>query len=337
MKTTSKKIRALDLFCGAGGSSWGAREAGVEIVAAFDLWPLAGEAHDTNFPEAEFIDGRLEEHDVDALAKKYGKIDLILASPECTNHSPAKGNKPRCEKSKDTAFQVVRFAKAFKPRWLVIENVVSMRRWKRYSEFKQALEALGYKLQEQILNSAHFGVAQSRRRLFLTADLNQQPPKIIPRKRTVNKVADIVDLNGTYKWTPLRAPKRATATLERAERGIAAMGADKPFLLVYYGSDGGGGWQKLNRPLRTITTVDRFALVKPDREHGHVMRMLQVPELQAAMGMPAKMKLEAGTRRDRIKMIGNAVCPAGNEAGDQNADRFISTIPSWPIQIQTKG
>ena len=132
---------------------------------------------------------------------------------------------------------------------------------------------------------------------------------MIPRKRTVSKVADIVDLNGKYKWTPLRAPKRAIATLERAERGIAVMGADKPFLLVYYGSDGGGGWQKLNRPLRTITTVDRFALVKPDKEHGHVMRMLQVPELQAAMGMPVKMKLEAGTRRDRIKMIGNAVCP----------------------------
>ena len=64
------KIRALDLFCGAGGSSWDAREAGVEIVAAFDLWPLAGEAHDTNFPEAEFISGRLEEQDVVALAKK---------------------------------------------------------------------------------------------------------------------------------------------------------------------------------------------------------------------------------------------------------------------------
>lgn len=309
MKATTSKIRALDLFCGAGGSSWGAREAGVEIVAAFDLWPLAGEAHDANFPEAEFISGRLEEQDIDALVDRLGKIDLILASPECTNHSPAKGNKPRCEQSKDTAFQVVRFAKAFKPRWIVIENVVNMRKWTRYAEFKAALEALGYKLQEQVLNSAHFGVAQSRRRLFLTADLKQEPPKIVPSNRAVSKVAGILDLNGKFKWTPLRAPKRAVATLERAERGIAAMGANKPFLLVYYGSDGGGGWQKLNRPLRTITTVDRFALVKPDTEHGHVMRMLQVPELQAAMGMPLKMKLEAGTRRDRIKMIGNAVCP----------------------------
>ena len=118
-----------------------------------------------------------------------------------------------------------------------------------------------------------------------------------------------MDLNGAYRWTPLRRPNRAKATLERAERGFAALGETKPFLLVYYGSDGGGGWQRLNRPFRTITTVDRFALVKPDPESGHVMRMLQVPELQAAMGMPSKMKLEAGTRRDRIKMIGNAVCP----------------------------
>lgn len=303
------KVRALDLFCGAGGSSWGAREAGVEIVAAFDLWPLAGEAHDANFPEAEFISGRLEDHDVDALVKRLGPINLILASPECTNHSPAKGNKPRCEQSKDTAFQVVRFAGAFKPRWIIIENVVNMRKWTRYAEFKAALVALGYHLQEQVLNSAHFGVPQSRRRLFLVADRQQMPPKVTPRKTAPKKVADIVDLNGTYKWTPLRQPNRAKPTLERAERGFAALGKTSPFLLVYYGSDGGGGWQRLNRPLRTITTVDRFALVKPDPEHGHVMRMLQVPELQAAMGMPPKMKFETGSRRERIKMIGNAVCP----------------------------
>jgi DNA (cytosine-5)-methyltransferase 1 len=303
------RIRTLDLFCGVGGSSWGAREAGVEIVAAFDFWPLAGHAHDANFPEAEFIPGRLEDLDVDALVERLGPIDLILASPECTNHSPAKGNKPRCEQSKDTALQVVRFAEAFKPRWLVVENVVNMRKWTRYAEFGFALEKLGYKLREQVLNSSHFGVPQSRRRLFLMADKQQAPPKVMPSKTEPRNVADIVDLNGKYPWTPLRKPNRAKATIERAERGFAALGKATPFLLVYYGSDGAGGWQQLTRPLRTITTVDRFALVRPDRKHGHVMRMLQVPELQAAMGMPHRMRLESGTRRDRIKMIGNAVCP----------------------------
>jgi DNA (cytosine-5)-methyltransferase 1 len=303
------KIRALDLFCGAGGSSWGARQAGIEIVAAFDLWPLAGEVHDANFPETEFIPGRLEDHNVDALKKRLGPIDIILASPECTNHSPAKGNKPRCERSKETAFQVVRFTAAFSPRWIVIENVINMRKWFRYSEFKSALENLGYNLHEQVLNSAHFGVPQSRRRLFILADRKHIPTKVTPPKTETKNIAKIVNLNGAYKWTPLNQPNRAKATIERAGRGFATIGRKKPFLLVYYGSDGCGGWQRLNRPLRTITTVDRFALVKPDPEHGHVMRMLQVPELQAAMGMPPNMKFETGTRRDRIKMIGNAVCP----------------------------
>jgi DNA (cytosine-5)-methyltransferase 1 len=302
-------IRALDLFCGAGGSSWGAREAGIDIVAAFDLWPLAGAVHDANFPEAEFIPGRLEDHDVDALVNRLAPINLILASPECTNHSPAKGNKPRCERSKETAFQVVRFARAFKPRWVVVENVVNMRRWSRYAEFKAELGRLGYHLHEQILNSAHFGVPQSRQRLFLLADSQKIPPQVTSRKAAPKSIRGVLDLNGKYRWTPLRQPKRAKATIKRAERGFAALGRTKPFLLVYYGSDGGGGWQRLNRPLRTVTTLDRFALVKPDPEHGHVMRMLQVPELQAAMGMPSKMKFESGTRRERIKMIGNAVCP----------------------------
>ena len=129
----------------------------------------------------------------------------------------------RIELSKDTAFQVIRFAKAFSPRWIVIENVVNMWKWTRYAEFKTALEKLGYHLQDQILNSAHFGVPQSRRRLFLVADRQQMPPKVTPRKSEPKKIADIVDLNGTYKWTPLRQPNRAKPTLERAERGFAAL------------------------------------------------------------------------------------------------------------------
>lgn len=300
-------IKAIDLFAGGGGSSWGAHLAGVEVVAAFDLWGLAGQSHRTNFPKARFYHGRLEEMDVNKVAKEIGKIDLILASPECTNHSPAKGNKPRCEESKNTAFQVTRFARKFRPRWIVVENVVSMRNWSRYEEFKDELESLGYNLDEQVLNSADFGVPQSRRRLFLLCDRKSVPAPIPKAAGKQRNASCIVDLNGAYSWTPLRTSRRAKATLERAERGIRVLGDGKPFLLVYYGSDKSGGWQKLSRPLRTITTVDRFAIVKPTKE-GHVMRMLQVPELQQAMGMDG-MKFEHGSRRERIKMIGNAVCP----------------------------
>ena len=307
-RCAKSKIRALDLFCGAGGSSWGAHAAGVKLVAAFDRWKLAGETHKANFPDTKFIQGRLENLDLKKLKKQLGRVDLILASPECTSHSPAKGNKPRCERSKGTAFQVVRFVKAFKPRWIVVENVVSMKNWQRYPEFKSSLEELGYQIREQALNAMHFGAAQSRRRLFILCDRKAIPPNITGRKSTPGVVCDFVNLNGKYDYTPLRKKGRAKPTLQRAARAIRKLGNQKPFLLVYYGSDAAGGWQTLNRPLRTITTVDRFALVKPDLKHGHVMRMLQVPELKAAMGMNG-MKFDHGTRRDRIKMIGNAVCP----------------------------
>jgi DNA (cytosine-5)-methyltransferase 1 len=82
----------------------------------------------------------------------------------------------------------------------------------------------------------------------------------------------------------------------------------KSFLLVYYGRDGAGGWQRVNMPLRTITTIDRFAFVRPSTA-GHEMRMLQVPELKLGMGFPDSYILMRGTRRDRIKLLGNAVCP----------------------------
>jgi len=307
-------IRAIDLFCGAGGSSWGARNAGVQIIAGFDMWRLAGKVYQDNFPEAKFYKRKLEYSRPSTLAEELGRVDLILASPECTNHSPAKGSQERSEASRRTAFQVVRFARALKPRWIVIENVISMKRWKQYPEFVRRLKGLGYYIHEQILDSADFGVPQSRRRLFLLCSLDGQPTEVTPPSGTRNKpVRDVINLNGKYKYSLLKTPERAKATLTRADRAIQELGPNGEFLLVYYGSDGAGGWQRLDVPLRTITTLDRFALVTPVKG-GHQMRMLQVPELQAAMGFPSRFKIKHGTRREKIHLLGNAVCPPVIEA-----------------------
>src|SRR5260221_12225703 len=82
-----KAVRAIDLFCGAGGSSWGLRAAGVDIVAAFDQWSLAGKVYKDNFPDTRLFKGRIESRRLGALREKLGSIDLIVASPECTSHS----------------------------------------------------------------------------------------------------------------------------------------------------------------------------------------------------------------------------------------------------------
>ena len=90
--------------------------------------------------------------------------------------------------------------------------------------------------------------------------------------------------------------------------------------MVYYGTDHAGGWQNIDVPLRTITTVDRFAYVKPTSS-GHVMRMLQPEELKQAMGWPKRYKFNHGSRRDKVKMIGNAVCPPVMKAIVKNLTR----------------
>lgn len=302
------KIRAIDLFAGAGGSGQGAVDAGVDVVAAVDCWPLAQRAYVKNFPRVKFYCEKCETIDPVKLRREVGEVHLVLASPECTSHTCAKGSAEGSENSRNTAFDVIRFARAFKPRWLIVENVVHMRRWSRYEEWLQSLRVLGYNVRDQTLNAIDFGVPQARRRLFVTADREHVPPEITtPRLRRRRTARDVVDGNGHFPFSPLNAPGRAKATLERAERAVSEVGKRRAFLLVYYGTDGGGGWQRIDRPLRTVTTLDRFAYVRP-REGVHEMRMLQVAELKKAMGFPSKFRLE-GSRRDQIKLLGNAVCP----------------------------
>ena len=262
-----------------------------------------------NFPEAHVVTSRLEDLSINRFKAAVGRIDLLLASPECRNHTCAKGSAPRDEASRATAMLVVEYARFLQPRWLVLENVIYMRPWSRYEELKRNLRELGYHLDERTFDAADFRVPQTRKRLFLVCDREHPPNPTLNRYSGRRKTAaSILDPAGTWRTSPLFKAKRANATLERAKRGFDALGEYASFLLVYYSNDGSGGWQPLDRPLRTITTVDRFALVQWDGGAPR-MRMLQVPELKRAMGFSDDFRLPAGSRRDQIRLLGNGVCP----------------------------
>lgn len=273
------------------------------------MWSTAAETFRENFPHSEVLTRRLETLRPHRLRDKIGDIDILLASPECTNHTCAKGNAPRSEESRATALQVLRFAKAFEPRWIIMENVIHMRPWARYAELLESLRKTGYHIREQVLDAALFGVPQRRRRLFIICDRETMPAQILPPSRAkAVYVESILDPDTSWRMTPLNRKGRARDTRKRAQRAISELGTNRSFLLVYYGTDGCGGWQRIDRPLRTVTTVDRFALVRPSPD-GHSMRMLQVPELQRAMGLDTSHKFSFGTRRDKIRLLGNGVCP----------------------------
>jgi DNA (cytosine-5)-methyltransferase 1 len=136
------------------------------------------------------------------------------------------------------------------------------------------------------------------------------PDEIRSRNRKIRTAAEILDPPGTYVARRVYGRSRplAEATIGRIKRGRKFVEGPDDFIIVYYGSDAAGGWQSLDRPLRTLTTLDRFGLVS-GVGRATTLRMLQVPELKRAMGFPDDFKLDRGSRRDRIRLIGNAVCP----------------------------
>lgn len=184
-----------DLFCGAGGSSIGAECAGGSLRLALNHWERAIETHATNFQQADH-----DCNDVAALTtaqiRRYPHTDILLASPECTNHSLAKGarrRKPQAaslfedgpagdaeqDRSRATMWDVWRFAEqkeiAGHPyKAIVVENVVDAWKWgpddngQLFQAWLTAGQALGYEFEIVYLNSMFAGqVPQSRDRMYV--------------------------------------------------------------------------------------------------------------------------------------------------------------------------
>jgi len=227
-----KRLRTFDLFCGAGGSSRGAVMAGATPVAGLDLWELATDTYKLNFPHAVTYRMKASSLPSQRLVDEVGEIDLLLASPECTNHSIARGNRPRCDNSRNTAFEVIRFARILRPRWVVVENVLPMKYWERFDEWHNKLKAIGYKTDVGILDAQYHDTPQSRCRLFIVGDLEAKPSLPERGPRTARTVASVIGTgepeNRPWRFSPVKKPTRAKATVNRAERAIEALGEVPP-------------------------------------------------------------------------------------------------------------
>lgn len=288
---------AVDLFSGLGGWTAGATAAGARVVWAANHWPAAVRWHAANHPDVAHACQDLQQADFRTIPVH----DLLMASPACQGHSPARGKeRPHHDAQRSTAWAVVAAAEACRPAFLVVENVEPFRRWPLYPSWCDALQRLGYSLAEHVLDAADSGVPQHRSRLFVVGVRARSPLHLqIPRGDHV--AAETVVAWDRYPWTAVGRPGRAAATLARIARARQDIG---PRCLVpYYGSGSGLTGRSLQRPLGTVTTLDRWALV-----NGDSMRMLQPRELQAAMGFSPSTVLPAD-RRTAIKLLGNAVCP----------------------------
>jgi DNA (cytosine-5)-methyltransferase 1 len=222
-------VTATDLFCGAGGSSIGFELAGGELRLGLNHWQRAIETHAANFQHAD--------HDCEDVAslttaqiRRYPDSDILMASPECTNHSLAKGaqRKPpqpaslfddgpagdaEQERSRATMWDVVRFAeqklrKGRPYKAIVVENVVDAFKWGYnddgglFSAWRQAVGALGYEHEIVFLNSMFCPpTPQSRDRMYVVFWLRgmRRPDLRFEPRSWCPKCTTLVDGRQTWK------------------------------------------------------------------------------------------------------------------------------------------
>lgn len=288
---------AVDLFAGAGGFTLAAERADCRVAWAANHWPVAVAVHAANHPETVHACQDLHQADWSQVPRH----DLLLASPQCTGHSRARGtDRPQHDKARSTAWAVVSALEAGDAQAAIVENVPDFRAWTLYPAWREALRLLGYSTTEHIIDAADHGVPQRRRRLFIVLTKSHAPLQLKLPKQPHRSARDFIRFD-LGEWQPVRTPKRAAATLARYEAGRAVYG-DR-FLLPYYGTARGG--RTLDAPIGTITTsANHHAVVDGDR-----MRMLRVDEVRAAMGFPVDYKLP-DQRTLACHLLGNAVCPS---------------------------
>jgi len=213
MRRNKSDITVTDQFCGAGGSSQGVRTqagksfgSGIKLILALNHWKLAIDTHQTNFPDTDH-------HCTDIQAcdpRYYPTTDILITSPECTNHSLAKGKNmvkqtldlfdkgildPSAERSRATMWDVCRFAEYHQYRAIIVENVVDARKWVMWDAWLQAMHSMGYNHKCVYINSMHcHPTPQSRDRMYVVFwKKGQRAPKLefAPKAYCISCASDV--------------------------------------------------------------------------------------------------------------------------------------------------
>lgn len=163
-------LNVLDLFCGAGGLSYGFESAGFDILVGIDNDAKALETFELNHKGSKSICGDITQITYDEHIKPLlgGKqIDVIIGGPPCQGMSlsgPRKFDDPRNK----LYLSYIRLVKEIQPKVFVIENVpglVGLFGGQIKDSIIEKFTEMGYHIEYKILCSADYGVPQSRKRV----------------------------------------------------------------------------------------------------------------------------------------------------------------------------
>jgi DNA (cytosine-5)-methyltransferase 1 len=180
-------ITVTDMFCGAGGSTTGAVQAGADVRLAINHWQRAIETHNTNYPSVTHALTDLHK----ANPRRFPSTTILVASPECTSHSLAKGRTRKGqgqlrldgfsdgksdlqaeaeERSRCTMWTPLDWAECHDYQAVILENVVDAHLWRPFQSWLHAWRSLDYEFEIVYLNSMHVHpTPQSRDRMYFVA------------------------------------------------------------------------------------------------------------------------------------------------------------------------
>lgn len=202
----TKEYRILDLFCGAGGLSWGFhKNKHFSTVVALDFDSNVAQTFKRNMPNAEVIVGDITDSEIKnkviSLAKEK-KVNMIAGGPPCQGYS-MKGKKLGLADPRNFLFrEYLDIVNQIQPEVFLIENVkgllISSNGWFK-DEIIQSISKMDYKVEYGILNAADFGVPQARERAFFICSKEkniQLPQPTATKKVTVrDAISDLSYLN----------------------------------------------------------------------------------------------------------------------------------------------
>ena len=192
--TETEAYLVADLFCGAGGSSTGAQKAIAQIGGTMELvainhWNTAIATHSANHPTARHLVEDVSIVDPEAVVEE-GRLDLLMASPECKFYSRARGGKPVHDQGRMNPWAIHNWLTKLDVTCVLIENVPEFVEWgplnpdgrpdkahkgEHFQAWFLTFHALGYQAEWRMLNAADYGDATTRIRFFLMARKDGRP------------------------------------------------------------------------------------------------------------------------------------------------------------------
>lgn len=170
----SELIRAVDLFCGAGGLTRGLLDSGVQVVAGIDVNADCEYAYTYNNKGVIFLHESVSSIGVADLSRLFGsaQIKLLCGCAPCQTFSTmnrADLNSRKKDGRWSLLGEVGRLVEESVPDLVTMENVPGLIKTDVFSDFIRTLKSTGYYLDYKILDCSEYGMPQKRLRLVLVA------------------------------------------------------------------------------------------------------------------------------------------------------------------------